>query len=91
MSTEVEEQQVSDSAARLEINGEDDEVQAPQNIPSEQPEAPPPAKPVQKYKYDWYQTESEVRINVLIKKIRQENVRVNFQENAVSSAYSPTF
>jgi len=44
-----------------------------------------------KPKYDWYQTESEVRINVLIKKLKQEDVQVNFQENLVSSCVLVVF
>ena len=37
-----------------------------------------------RYKYDWYQTESEIRVNVLIKKLKREDVDANFQENEVS-------
>lgn len=43
------------------------------------------AKP--KYRYDWYQTESDVCINILIKKLKKDNVKVDFQENSVS--YTP--
>lgn len=44
-------------------------------------EAPPVTKP--KYRHDWYQTESDICINILIKRVKKENVNVNFQENSV--------
>ena len=40
--------------------------------------------PRHKYRYDWYQTETDVCINILIKKLKKENVHVVFQENSVS-------
>lgn len=51
--------------------------------------APPPveAAPV-KYRYDWYQTEADVCINVLIKKVKKENVHINFEERLVRSLFS---
>ena len=42
---------------------------------------PPAEKP--KYRYDWYQTESDVCVNILIKKVKKENVQVDFQERMV--------
>ena len=45
--------------------------------------APPVAKP--KYRHDWYQTETDVCINVLIKRVKKENVKVDFQEKSVST------
>ena len=48
---------------------------------------PPPAAPVlskPKYRHDWYQTESDVCINILIKKVKKENLVVDFQEKSVS-------
>lgn len=37
----------------------------------------------QKYRYDWYQTDTEVRINILAKKIKEENVHASFHERSV--------
>ena len=39
-----------------------------------------------KYRHDWYQTESDVCINILIKKVKKENVSVDFQEKSVSDS-----
>lgn len=52
----------------------------------ETPELPEPPVPVAKpkYRHDWYQTEADVCINILIKKLKRENVQVNFQEKSVS-------
>ena len=45
---------------------------------------PPPAAPTApKFRHDWYQTESNVCISILIKKVKQENVHVDFQEKMV--------
>ena len=44
----------------------------------------PPKVLKQKYRYDWYQTESEVRINILAKKVKEENVHIDFKERSVS-------
>ena len=44
----------------------------------------PSAAQVQKYRHDWYQTEAEVRVNILIKKVKEENVHVWFLERSVS-------
>lgn len=41
----------------------------------------PAAKP--KFRHDWYQTESDICINILLKKVKRENVHVNFQEKMV--------
>lgn len=49
--------------------------------PKDTSPAPPVPKP--KYRYDWYQTETDVCINILIKKVKKENVEVNFQEKSV--------
>ena len=43
--------------------------------------APPVSRP--KYRYDWYQTEADVCINILVKKVKKENVNVDFQEKSV--------
>ncbi len=55
------------------------EEPAPDNSTESSP--PPPARP--KYRHDWYQTESDVRINILIKKVKKENMAVDFQEKSV--------
>ena len=49
------------------------------------PVAPPP-KP--KYRYDWYQTPTDVYINVMIKGLRNEDVSVCFDEKSVSCCCS---
>lgn len=43
--------------------------------------APEAAKP--KYRHDWYQTEADVCINVLIKKLKRESVHVDLEEKLV--------
>lgn len=44
--------------------------------------APPPAKP--KYRHDWYQTPTDVYINVMIKGLKNEDVSVHFEEKKAS-------
>lgn len=43
----------------------------------------PPAVAKCKYRHDWYQTEGDVCITILIKKMKKENVHVDFQERKV--------
>ena len=57
-------------------------------VPPEHSVPPPVAKP--KYRHDWYQTESDVCINILIKKVKKENVQVTFQEKMVGIAFAST-
>ena len=45
-------------------------------------EPPKPAKP--KYRHDWYQTPTDVYINVMIKGLKDEDVSVNFEEKMVN-------
>ena len=48
-----------------------------------EPEAPAaPAKP--KYRHDWYQTPTDVYVNVMIKGLKNEDVSVNFEEKMAS-------
>ena len=46
-------------------------------------EVRPPAVAKCKYRHDWYQTEGDICINILIKKVKKENVHVDFQERKV--------
>ena len=45
--------------------------------------APQPIKQPQ-YHHDWYQTERDVCVNIMIKKLKKENVRVDITETTVS-------
>jgi len=44
---------------------------------------PLPMPSAAKAKYDWYQTQGDVVINIMIKKLRTEDVSVHFTEKAV--------
>ena len=44
--------------------------------------AAPPAKP--KYRHDWYQTPTDVYINVMIKGLKNEDVSVHFEAKMAS-------
>lgn len=35
------------------------------------------------YRYDWYQTESDVVVNILAKQVKPENVRIDIVDNKV--------
>ena len=51
--------------------------------PVEEPKAAaPPPKP--KYRHDWYQTPTDVYINVMIKELKNEDVSVHFDEKMAS-------
>lgn len=52
-------------------------------ITAEVSNVPVPPPPKAKYRYDWYQSESNVFINILIKKLEKENVHVDYQEKSV--------
>ncbi len=39
------------------------------------------------YRHDWYQTETYVCINILIKGMKKEHVHVSYQERLVSIFY----
>ena len=45
----------------------------------EEATAPPPPK----LRYDWYQTQADVYINIMIKKLKKEDVSVTFDERRV--------
>ena len=77
------EQPASQSAKSTE-----DEVKPKENGAGEREEEPkvaaaPPPKP--KYRHDWYQTPTDVYINVMIKGLKNEDVSVHFEEKMASS------
>ena len=49
------------------------------------PDAPLPAP---KPKYDWYQTQADVVINIMVKKLRAEDVHVEFAEGSVRACHA---
>lgn len=61
---------------------ESDEVKPQQNGDIEPKPAAPPAK--QKYRHDWYQTPTDVCVNVMIKGLKPKDVTVNYQEKMAS-------
>ena len=46
-------------------------------------EPTPPAPEPPKLKHDWYQTQSDVYVNVMIKRLKREDVRVEFSERTL--------
>ena len=46
-------------------------------------EPTPPASAPPKIKHDWYQTQSDVYVNVMIKRLMREDVRVEFSERTL--------
>ena len=57
-----------------------DDDQAPEAAPaSPEPEPEGPSKP----RYDWYQTQPNVCIDVMVKKVQREDASVTFTENTV--------
>jgi HSP20 family molecular chaperone IbpA len=44
-----------------------------------------PPSSVRKPKHDWYQTESDVCVTILLKKVKKENVQVTFLEKMVGN------
>lgn len=57
----------------------DDEPTQEAACASPEPEPEGPSKP----RYDWYQTQANVCIDVLVKKVQREDASVTFTENAV--------
>ncbi|XP_033111904.1 protein SGT1 homolog [Anneissia japonica] len=53
--------------------------------PSEPTEKEIPMPPIEKQRYDWYQTETHVVINILIKKANKDDVDINYSERSVSA------
>ena len=49
------------------------------------PDAPLPAP---KPKYEWYQTQADVVINIMVKKLRAEDVHVEFAEESVCTCHA---
>ncbi|XP_078493869.1 protein SGT1 homolog [Ciona intestinalis] len=41
-------------------------------------------------RYDWYQTDSQVVVSILVKKTKKENVNVEYSENHLDVAIEPT-
>ena len=55
----------------------------PENIAAAEPvEIPMPTGP--KTRYDWYQTESQVILTILVKKVKEKDLDLNLQENTLS-------
>ncbi|XP_053311443.1 protein SGT1 homolog [Spea bombifrons] len=52
---------------------------------SPRPEQPSNQQTSSKYKYDWYQTESQVIITVMIKNIQRDDVQVQFSEKKLNT------
>lgn len=74
-----------DSTTQAEsATSEDPPTPAEDTTPAPKDISPVPQAVKPKYRYDWYQTEADVCINILIKKVKKENVQVNFQEKSVS-------
>lgn len=65
-------------------DGDKDAVEAKSEAPPEPVAAAQPVKQKSKYRYDWYQTERDVCVNVMIKRLKKENVEVDIKEKFVS-------
>ena len=48
--------------------------------PQEQQVAPPPAPTI---KHDWYQTQADVYVNVMVKRLKRDDVSVEFGERSL--------
>lgn len=63
--------------------------QEPEN--GEVPKSPKPESQSEpnksKYRYDWYQTASDVFLNIMIKRLKKDSVHVEFEEKRVSMFY----
>ncbi|XP_071950292.1 protein SGT1 homolog [Antedon mediterranea] len=62
---------------------EDEEPEEPMPVTAEPKEIPMP--PIEKQRYDWYQTETHVVINVLIKNTKKDDVDVTYTDQTVSA------
>ena len=51
-----------------------------QETPQPQQSTVPPTAQPPRVRHDWYQTQSDVYVNVMIKRLKRENVRVEFGE-----------
>jgi len=47
-------------------------------------EEPTPQPPKPNYRHDWYQTASDVRLNIMIKGLKKEQVTTTCEEREVS-------
>ena len=60
-----------------------DIVQGSEEATVTAPKPPDAPLPAPKPKYDWYQTQADVVINIMVKKLRAEDVHVEFAEESV--------
>ena len=63
-------------------NGTEENKKSESDLKPSKSAAPAPAKP--KYRYDWYQTASDVYVNVMIKKLSKDQVHIEFGDIMVS-------
>ena len=61
--------------------GEEPKIDTPEQALPSQLAPPLPAAP--KIKHDWYQTHSDVYINVMIKRLKRDDVAVDFTEKSI--------
>lgn len=85
MSESVEEKSRGEDASETVTNGLNEEAATDSSVDEPKATTTPPLAPAAKpkYRHDWYQTESDVCINILLKKVKKENVHVTFQEKMV--------
>ena len=70
--------------------GEDEQVRPKENgadVTEESKTEPVAAPSKPKYRHDWYQTPTDVYVNVMIKGLKNENVSVSFEEKMASLNY----
>lgn len=74
--------QTANSTEEDEVKLKENGTGAPREEEPKPVVAPPPAKP--KYRHDWYQTPTDVYINIMIKNLKPEDVSVDFEEKQAS-------
>ena len=72
----------ANSTEKDEVKPKENGTGAPREEEPKPAVAPPPAKP--KYRHDWYQTPTDVYINIMIKNLKTEDVSVDFEEKRAS-------
>ncbi len=72
-----EEQKTSESES------ESSSKQNGEETPPAQPTADVVASPVVRVKHDWFQTQSDVYLDLMVKRLRREDVHVQFSRSAV--------